>query len=43
MGVVDFLVEPMQLDFMVRATLITLTASAVCATCRAGWSSSAGR
>lgn len=32
MGVVDFLVEPMQLDFMVRATLITLTASVVCAT-----------
>ena len=32
MGVADFLAEPMQLDFMVRATLITLTASVVCAT-----------
>lgn len=32
MGVVEFLAEPMQLDFMVRATLITLTASVVCAT-----------
>lgn len=31
MTVADFLLEPMQLDFMVRATLITLTASVVCA------------
>lgn len=32
MTLVEFLVEPLQLDFMVRATLITVTASVVCAT-----------
>ncbi len=32
MNVVEILLEPMQLEFMVRATLITIVASVVCAT-----------
>ncbi|MGE4363581.1 MAG: metal ABC transporter permease, partial [Mycolicibacterium sp.] len=32
MSVLEFLIEPMRLDFMVRATATTLVASVVCAT-----------
>ena len=32
MNIVEFLLEPMQLEFMVRATLTTVVASVVCAT-----------